>query len=46
MLLHVLLSRKDQLGLNGRAVLRDLANRDLRKMSFHLRGLLRAITLR
>lgn len=43
MMLQVTLSRSDQLVLNGRAVLRDLTSGDFRKMSFHLRGLWRAV---
>ncbi|WP_217494483.1 hypothetical protein [Nibricoccus aquaticus] len=43
MILHLPLSRKHQLSLNGRAVLRDLASGDFRKMGFHLRGLYRAL---
>jgi len=37
------LSSSEQLSLNGRALLRDLAHRDFRKLKFHLRGFCRAL---
>jgi hypothetical protein len=43
MLLTASLTRTEQLGLNGRALWRDLARRDFRKMSFHFRGFCRAL---
>jgi hypothetical protein len=43
MVIPATLSRSVQLRLNGRAVLRDLVQGDFHKLSFHLRGLWRAI---
>jgi hypothetical protein len=43
MILHLPLSRSEQLRLNGRAILRDFASRDFRKARFHLRGFCRAL---
>jgi hypothetical protein len=37
------LSRREQLTLNARALVRDLSRRDLRKACFHLRGFCRAL---
>lgn len=43
MILHQSLSRSRQLSLNGRAMLRDLAQGDFHKVRFHLRGFCRAL---
>lgn len=43
MAILVPLSRSAQLRLNGRAVFRDVINRDFQKFAFHSRGLWRAL---
>jgi len=43
MRIQMTLPRSTQIALNGRAVLRDAANRDFGKMAFHLRGIWRAL---
>jgi hypothetical protein len=43
MLLTASLTRSEQLNLNGRALWRDFASGDFRKMRFHLRGFWRAL---
>jgi hypothetical protein len=43
MITGIALSRSDQLRLNGRALLRDMAKGEFRKICFHFRGLWRAV---
>jgi hypothetical protein len=43
MILSAILTRTEQLSLNGRAVLRDLVNGKVEKLCFHLRGFCRAL---